>query len=152
MKTVVEKIFSVCETINSERNIQSVMDHLEGETWELRQEVLATYRKDIVTGDDGVVGEAVDVILCALDIIKQRHPEFQEKDLHAVVDRKLAKWQRLYGQGKTHEQILKEKMEEYGINVVRPGFVNPEATNEQVCAEINKSLDQIILGNFDKVE
>lgn len=51
-----------------------------------------------VVGEDGVTGEAVDVILCALDLIWVHNDSTAEEELEQfvrdVVNKKLAKWKR----------------------------------------------------------
>lgn len=90
--SVVSDILHVSRTIDSPRNLHSVMSHLAGEVLELDDELY----KD-VPGEDGILGESVDVILCAVDMIYIKHPEITEEQIGEVVKRKLAKWQRLYG-------------------------------------------------------
>lgn len=90
--SVVTDILQVSRTIDSPRNLHSVMSHLSSEVLELDDELY----KD-VPGEDGVLGEAVDVILCAVDMIYIKHPDITEEQIGEVVKRKLAKWQRIYG-------------------------------------------------------
>jgi hypothetical protein len=45
-------------------------------------------------GPDGVIGEAVDVLICALDIIKVHKPEITEEEIIKLVQDKCAKWKR----------------------------------------------------------
>lgn len=43
-------------------------------------------------GKDGVVGEAVDMIISALDLIYLENPEIKEEELIAIAIPKLEKW------------------------------------------------------------
>lgn len=86
-------ILDICQTIESERTGESVFHHLCGEIIELSHEVRGTG-----DGIDGVIGESVDVILCAIDLIYQKNPTVTEDDINRVIQRKLEKWQTLYGQ------------------------------------------------------
>lgn len=43
-------------------------------------------------GKDGIIGEAVDVILCAVDLIYINNPEVTEEEVRSIVTKKLAKW------------------------------------------------------------
>ena len=43
-------------------------------------------------GKDGILGESVDVILCALDIIFIAHPDITNEEILDVVSKKLKKW------------------------------------------------------------
>lgn len=90
--SVVNEILRVCSTIDSPRNLASIFDHLDSEVSELGNEI---YGDDV--GEDGIIGEAVDVILCAIDIIYNDKPNVIEADIMEVVKRKLNKWQSLYG-------------------------------------------------------
>ncbi len=48
-----------------------------------------SYKKE---GDDGVVGEAVDLILCAMDVIYTSNPNITAEEVDMVVKRKSNKW------------------------------------------------------------
>ncbi len=43
-------------------------------------------------GDDGVVGEALDTILCLLDLIYRQNPNFTEEELVSLAMTKGSKW------------------------------------------------------------
>lgn len=90
MVSIVQGVLNVCQTIDSPRTIHTVFDHMLSEVHELEMEFNSL-------GEDGVIGEAVDVILCALDVIYQDNPNVTEDDIARVVERKLTKWVRLYG-------------------------------------------------------
>ncbi|MNC12635.1 hypothetical protein D3C75_603590 [compost metagenome] len=92
--SVVSEILSVCSTIKFERTVHTVYRHLESEIDELAVEIYCTDDK----GEDGVIGEAVDVMLCAIDIMYKDSPNITEDEISKVVQRKLAKWQRVYGE------------------------------------------------------
>lgn len=86
-------ILNTCQTIKSERNADSVFNHLCGEVIELSHEVRGTG-----DGIDSIIGESVDVILCAIDLIYQNDPTVTEDEINRVIQRKLQKWQDLYGE------------------------------------------------------
>lgn len=44
-------------------------------------------------GPDGVIGEAADVCITCLSIVRRLHPELTAAQFQEVVDRKLAKWE-----------------------------------------------------------
>lgn len=92
---VITDILDVCRDIKSDRNLDSILHHMHGELNELHDEV---YSKVIgrKPNEDGVIGEAVDVILCAVDIIYKDNPTISEAEISRVVDRKLAKWRKKY--------------------------------------------------------
>lgn len=89
---MIELIFKYCGDITNSRDIYSVFRHLDSEHQELYRAIFEN-----VDDEDGVVGEAIDVILCAVDIIFQHNPDLTEQDLLPIVQRKLDKWKTLYG-------------------------------------------------------
>jgi hypothetical protein len=46
-------------------------------------------------GPDGVVGEAVDAIICLVDIICNTKPSITEAELEVIAACKLAKWTKI---------------------------------------------------------
>lgn len=93
---MVEEILAACERIKNDRNLCSVFLHLKEEVQELNTEVIASVFSN-AQGEDGIIGEAVDVILCAVDVIYQQNPSITKEQIAEVVARKIAKWERLYG-------------------------------------------------------
>lgn len=93
---MLSEILGVCRTIKSERNVWSVHRHLMGEVSELDNEMYNKFTGDPM-GIDGILGESVDVILCAVDLIYQEYPDITEEQVMEVVHRKLNKWVSLYG-------------------------------------------------------
>ena len=91
--SAVNEILLVSQSIQSERTIHSIFEHLCGEVIELSHEIRGTG-----DGKDGIVGEAVDVMLCAVDIMYKDSPEITEDEIIQIVHNKLQKWQTLYGQ------------------------------------------------------
>ena len=97
------EILKACKSIDSPRTIGTVVDHLNSEVYELNQEVVNVLL-DSEQGEDGVLGESVDVILCAVDLIYQENPKVTKAEIMAVVNRKIEKWVTLYGnQSKTEK-------------------------------------------------
>lgn len=96
MEQPVEKILEVCRRINNGRTLMSVFAAMCDEVRELRDEIsIATFGG--IPGADGVVGESVDVILCAVDAIYQADPNITKEQILEVVMKKLEKWERVYG-------------------------------------------------------
>lgn len=86
-----------CKTINNDRTPFSAFIHAYSEMDELEEEL---YNKvnGLPEGDDGVVGEATDVILCMLDIISQSYPDLTMAELEEIYfTRKMKKWKDKYG-------------------------------------------------------
>jgi len=64
------------------------------ELGELSDEIMIVEGKsDREAGVDGVVGEAVDVIVCMLDIIHKADPTVCENDIVNIAKAKIKKWQ-----------------------------------------------------------
>ena len=93
----IQQILTVAKRIKNSRDIDSVFTHLEGEVNELMAEIDHKFYGDEDKGEDGIIGEAVDVALCALDIAILDNADLTEEQINEVVSRKLAKWERLYG-------------------------------------------------------
>lgn len=93
MTTLCAVTFATSKAIETERNIQDVLTHLVTEVGELATEVQVATGRTYKKGDvDGIVGEAVDVILCALDIIYLHEGAIDEPKLVALAQTKLNKW------------------------------------------------------------
>lgn len=80
------------ERIKNGRTIENVNTYLNDEATELTQEVYTD-----VPGEDGIHGEAIDVILCALDIIFLAAPDMTDEDIVNYARVKCEKWARKYG-------------------------------------------------------
>jgi hypothetical protein len=67
---------------------------MESEVKELRVEIENPHNP----GDDGIDGEAVDVMACCADIIRRQHPEMGLEELEryvaGIMRTKCEKWQR----------------------------------------------------------
>lgn len=82
---------------NRYRTTEDVLPFLMEEVGELSTEIMIRAGKSgKKKGDDGVIGEAVDVILCALDIIFLDYGPCDSEDLeeliHTIIKTKAAKW------------------------------------------------------------
>ncbi len=89
---MIQETFEVSEHIKP-RTIKDVLVHLMEEVGELSTEIAidsGTSSKEV--GKDGIVGEAVDVILCALDIMWVHNQMISEEEIMAIVKLKLEKW------------------------------------------------------------
>jgi hypothetical protein len=96
--SLVEDILKYSKEIQNGRTIDTVWKHFLSEVSELSFEV------DVVNGtllpeyggEDGLVGEAIDGILCLVDLIYKHNPEITEEELRAIAAKKLEKWKRIY--------------------------------------------------------
>lgn len=93
---IIETILEASRRIINSRTVYSVNKHLQGEADELDYEVFLTV-SGAEAGKDGILGEAVDVILCAVDLIYKDNPNITKEEILAKVKEKLDKWERLYG-------------------------------------------------------
>lgn len=89
-------ILEYCDRIKNGRTEKDILKHLDGEQEELDVEALKAYwNKE--PGEDGVLGEAIDVFLCAVDYAHKKDPSITAEQIEAIVKRKLDKWERVYG-------------------------------------------------------
>ena len=93
MKTLVTEIFNYSDQIHNGRDMFYVLAKCTEELGELSEEVQTASGVSYKTpGKDGVVGEAIDLITCALDMIRITHPELTEEELIAIAIPKMEKW------------------------------------------------------------
>ena len=69
---------------------------MDGEVLELREEI-EKVKLGLPPGPDGIVGENIDVIACALDSIFEAAPDITDEQLAAIMFAKCNKWARKYG-------------------------------------------------------
>jgi len=92
--TLANAIRTASRTINNRRTVQDVLTHAVTEIGELALEVqISQGRSYKQHGDDGIVGEALDVIACMVDMIYVHSPFMTEDEMVAMISPKLAKWQ-----------------------------------------------------------
>ena len=93
MKTLVSETFNYSDQIKNNRNTFYVLSKCVEELGELSVELQiaagVSYKE---AGKDGVVGEAIDLITCVLDLIRITHPNLTEEDLVSIAIPKLEKW------------------------------------------------------------
>lgn len=78
--------------IHNGRKAADAFEHLLSEVKELGQEI-----ENGGTGVDGIKGEVMDVINCALDVLFLLHPEVTIEELDDLMEAKCQKWVRKYG-------------------------------------------------------
>lgn len=89
----------LCKEVENGRDFLDVYSHLKGEVKELEEEV-ANLCAGCGAGEDGITGEAVDVILCAFDLISMTNPYLSWEELQEIIEKKYNKWNRIYGANK----------------------------------------------------
>lgn len=82
---------SYTDRIQNGRTLEDINDHLHSEVEELDAEFDGTG-----DGRDGVFGEAIDVVLCGLDLAFKARPDLTDEQIMAFVKTKLDKWERYY--------------------------------------------------------
>lgn len=93
INSVVEATLFTSVNITDGRTTADVLAHMMTEVGELAQEVIISQGRSYKEpGADGVAGEAIDVMLCALDIIALEKPEWDERDILFYANEKLQKW------------------------------------------------------------
>lgn len=81
--------------IKNGRTIRDVFDFMQDEVIELDVEIgLADVGSP--PGEDGIVGESIDVIACALDAIFLARPDITNQELAAMMQAKCEKWAKNY--------------------------------------------------------
>lgn len=94
-ETLVKLIFETCAKIENHRSTSNILTHLMTEVGELAQEtIIADGQSYKGPGEDGIVGEAIDVIICAVDMVHHQHPNITEEELMNLCRLKLAKWKK----------------------------------------------------------
>lgn len=95
MEDTLKLIVDRCHKIVNTRTVESVLSHMQGELQELEDEVDSEWY-GIEPGEDGILGEAIDVLLCAIDFEIMKSGITAE-EIQLKVIQKLDKWERLYG-------------------------------------------------------
>lgn len=95
--TLVKDILETCEQIENGRTAIDILAYGMTEVGEVSEEVLIKYSpiaKHKTSGPDGIIGEAMDVILCMMDLIHEENPDITEEELQAIARLKLDKWKK----------------------------------------------------------
>lgn len=90
-RSMIEATFAASDSIKDGRAARFVYQHACSEMDELDAEIVQK-QNGLEPGPDGIVGEAIDVILCMLDLIHLERPEMTEAEIAAYAEIKLAKW------------------------------------------------------------
>lgn len=154
---------SYSESINDGRTKHKVLASLMEEVGELSTEVNISeglsYKEPSV---DGVVGEAIDVIACALDLIYLENPNITQLDIEKIISLKCSKWKQksveikvkntsntvrnLYTKLVSFFSSKKSKQVEYDESYYLKKEDNGIGNNDDVLSElnhINKTLKRI---------
>ena len=97
--TLVKDTWAASREIRNGRTLDQVLAHLMTEVGELAQEIIIEEGRSYKPpGKDGVIGEALDVINCALDIIYIMDSMITEDEIREINAKKLTKWRELAGE------------------------------------------------------
>lgn len=92
---MIKEVLSTSKSIINSRQEYNVLAALMEEVGELSTEIsIETGYSNKSQGEDGIIGEAIDVAICALDMIYVYNPCITEEEIMRVVHRKLEKWKR----------------------------------------------------------
>lgn len=96
MSDLVALVRYYSEQVKNDRTRTSIYNALVSESEELRDEIVKV-AEGKPEGDDGIIGESIDVILCALDLIFQHRPDITDAEIDRIAFNKCEKWARKYG-------------------------------------------------------
>ena len=89
---MIKETFAVSRT-TPKRSLGDVFTSLAEEVGELATEVsIQNGYSTKPEGKDGVIGESIDVIACALDMIWVFNPDITEEEVMTILKTKLEKW------------------------------------------------------------
>ena len=80
--------------IRNGRTPKTIIAHMRGEVEELQDEINGTG-----DGRDGIVGESIDIVACALDLVFEVKPDITDEEIDAIMEAKCAKWARKVNEG-----------------------------------------------------
>jgi hypothetical protein len=89
----VDQTLQNSKRIKNGRTRYAVLAKAQEELGELAQEVMISqddhYKPE---GKDGIIGEAIDLMVCCIDIIYGVNPNITEAEMQVILKKKLAKW------------------------------------------------------------
>lgn len=97
--SITEMVREYSKNIKNDRTEYDVFKHLCAESEEIRQELSTN-----TPGEDGVMGECIDVILCALDMIFLDNPNITEQEIINYAHKKCEKWKNKYNQTSPNQE------------------------------------------------
>lgn len=105
MKNILDIVRHYSSVINNGRTLDDIVDHLQGEGVELQEEI-DRYEAGEEAGPDGILGEAIDVIACALDVIFYSNPHITDEQINQKMMEKCEKWARRYHNSVTGDRTI----------------------------------------------
>ena len=92
-KDSIDIVLKYCKEIKNNRNLDSIFNHASGEMIELKDEI-DVQKAGKAPGRDGVNGEAIDVILCQIDLLYMNG--CTKSEMVAIMEKKCQKWKEVY--------------------------------------------------------
>lgn len=90
---MIKTVFDTVDSVLDLTSLYGRFTYLGEEVGELATEIAILHGDSTKEpGEDGVVGEAIDVIACCLDIIHRVDPNLTEEDIKGIMLRKCDKW------------------------------------------------------------
>jgi hypothetical protein len=79
------------DSIKNGRTPLQIYNHSTTEINELVEEI-SNHVRGLPAGEDGIIGESIDVILCMIDLIQTYDSSFTNEDFMKYCEKKLNKW------------------------------------------------------------
>ena len=90
---MITTIFKTSDAIRNNRSLNDIFTYTVAELGELAEEVnIVTGFSSKQPGSDGIVGEAIDCIICLVDLIRNYQPNISEEEITFILNKKLIKW------------------------------------------------------------
>lgn len=90
---MITKILDTAASIDNNRNLSQIFKYAMEEIGELATELnIEDGYSNKEPGKDGIVGEAIDAIICLVDLIYTHRPDITEDELMQICINKLNKW------------------------------------------------------------
>lgn len=90
---IISQIFQVSDDIKDSRTVSEALLYAMTEIGECSEEhLISTGYSSKKAGADGVVGEAIDAIICLIDVIHLHDKTVTKEKLEEITKRKLVKW------------------------------------------------------------
>lgn len=86
--SLVQIVYQYSQQVQDGRTIRDIFRHLCSEIDELNEEIIFEVNKE-PPGDDGIVGECIDVIACAIDIILQKNKDVPIEVLEPLLEERM---------------------------------------------------------------
>jgi len=97
--SLVRTVLEASDSIQNGRDTNHAIGKLREELKELPDEIIKR-RDGEALGADGIIGEAVDVIQCIIDIVRLEYPDLSHDELVSEMERRMSakceKWRQKY--------------------------------------------------------